>query len=197
MSKRVNNEVTIENARILFRNFQGAEGQYNAAGKRTFSIALDGDQAQELKEIGWNVKTKPAREEGGDELHHLPVEVAYGKGRPPSIFLISEKPSEKDDEPRTVRTALDEDTVMLLDYAELELIDLIIRPYNWDVNGQQGVKAYLKKGFFTLRQDELDRKYSHVPDATDEPLAIENVVDAEVVEEGEWENDGTQKALTR
>jgi hypothetical protein len=48
----------------------------------------------------------------------------------------------------------------MLDWAEFENIDLIVSGYDWDVNGKQGTKAYLKKMYVTLVEDELDRKYA-------------------------------------
>jgi hypothetical protein len=65
------------------------------------------------------------------------------------------------------RNNLDEDTAELMDFAELEMVDLIIRPYDWVVNGNTGRKAYLKTMYATIREDALDLKYADVPDIND------------------------------
>ena len=38
--------------------------------------------------------------------------------------------------------------------------DVIIRPYNWEVNGKRGVAAYLVSLFAHVQVDELEEKYS-------------------------------------
>jgi hypothetical protein len=150
--------VLLENARIIFRNFAGAEKTFNPAGRRNFSVVLDEDTAKQMEADGWNVKRRPPREDGDDELIHLQVTVSF-KGRPPRLAMITSRG----------RTMLDADSCELLDYAEFDQVDLILRPYDWEVSGKTGRKAYLKSGYFNIREDELELKYADVPDAGQAP----------------------------
>jgi hypothetical protein len=176
--KRVNDEIKLENVRLIWRNFAGEEKPFNTKGKRNFAIPLDEPLALTLREIGWNVKDK---EKDGEILYHLPVTVKMDGKRPPRIFLITLS--------KNSRTPIDEDTVMLLDWAEFEAVDVILRPFNWDVQGKQGVKAYLKSFYGILREDELEMKYADIP-IEGEPLAIE--ADDDILDvEGEWVDDET------
>lgn len=154
-------EKTLEDVRIVFRNFGGEQKQFNDAGKRNFSIVLSPELAEELSLEGWNVKTKPPKEEGDEPFHHLKVKVSYA-GRPPRIVLVSSKG----------RNNLDEETCDLMDIAELEKVDVIIRAYDWSVNDKTGRTAYLKTIYGTLHEDALDLKYADVPDVGEERLAL-------------------------
>jgi hypothetical protein len=69
-------------------------------------------------------------------------------------------------------TRLNENNVNLLDFAEFEQIDLIIRGSEWNVRGNSGIKAYLKSGYFVLYVDELAKKYSKYIDSAQEAIGV-------------------------
>jgi hypothetical protein len=150
----VKNNIVIENARIGFRNFSGDAGKFNPAGRRNFCVFLENDFAKVLEEDGWNVRWLQPKDDGGDLVPYLQVAVSYDN-IPPKILLISSKG----------KTILDETTVNLLDWAEIKEVDLIIRPYNWNVSGKSGVKAYVKSMYVTIVEDEFESKYYDVPDS--------------------------------
>jgi hypothetical protein len=146
--------VVLENRRIMFRNFSGEEGRFNAKGDRNFNVLLEDAEAEAMAADGWNVKWLQPREEGDLPQPRLEVSVKFGK-IPPRIILITSRG----------KTPLDESMINILDWAEIESVDMIIRPYEWEVNGRSGVKAYLKSIYVTIREDELELKYSDVPDS--------------------------------
>lgn len=147
---KVTKNLEFENARILFRNFAGKEGKYNREGDRSFSVVIDDPELVDvLRDDGWNVRTLPALEDGTPPLNYMQVSVSFNV-IPPSIYMISGRS----------RTLLTEDTVAALDYADIINVDLIIRPYNWEVNGASGVKAYLKIMYVTIQEDRFAAKYA-------------------------------------
>ncbi len=154
-----NNQVVFENAKIIWRNFAGKEGRFNPAGRRNFCLIIPDDIGEKMLNDGWNVKTLPPRDEDGEPLNYIQVSVSFG-AYPPKIWLISGKS----------KTLLDEDAVAALDYAEIENVDLIIRPYTWEVNGRGGVKAYLKKMYVTVVQDDLEMKYRSMEETDDDDV---------------------------
>lgn len=146
--------LTLEGVRIAFRNFAGVEGQYNRAGDRNFAVMLPPDLATDLVEQGWNVKQLRPREEGDAPQDYIQVSVSY-KARPPRVVLITSRG----------RQNLTEDEISILDWADIRNVDMILNPYEWTVNGKSGIKAYLGSLYVTIFEDELELKYSDVPDS--------------------------------
>ena len=148
MAKQLN----IAGARIGFKNFTGLEGAYNKEGERSFAVFLDEELAETLLADGWNVKLPKLREFASDEEDtrkpHLEVEVAFGKF-PPKIVTVT----------NDITKVLSEEEVSTLDWLEIENVDLVINPYHWSVNGNSGVKAYLKAIYVTIKSDMFSQKY--------------------------------------
>lgn len=146
--------ITIENAQLRFRNFSGKEGKFNPAGRRNFCVLLDTRVAEDLQRDGWNVRWLDPRDPDDDKQAYMQVAVNFDN-MPPKILLISSRG----------KTALDEEGVALLDWAEIKTVDVVIRPYNWNVSGKGGVKGYLKSLYVVIEEDEFEHKYYNVPDS--------------------------------
>ena len=144
MTKNVDN-IRIDGARIIFRNFAGEERQFNPKGQRNFCVILDPEHASVLKDDGWNVKVLQPIEEGDLPQPYLPVAIRFG-AYPPKIVMVTSNG----------QTRLNEETVGLLDTAEIANVDIIIRPYEWDPGR---IKAYVKTMYVTVEEDELEKKY--------------------------------------
>lgn len=153
MNKNTPNLI-IEDARIGFRNFAGEETKFNPKGRRNFVVFLDPELGATLEDDGWNIKWLDPRDEEEVATPILSVAVNYNN-IPPKILLISGQG----------KTMLHEDTVSLLDWADIDSVDLIIKPYHWDVNGKEGIKAYANSMYVTIVEDEFAHKYYDIPDS--------------------------------
>jgi hypothetical protein len=160
--KRKRENVTIENARIGFRNFSGKAGKYNAEGVRSFCVFLDNDYAKILERDGWNISWLTPRDDQEDMQAIVRVSVRFDN-YPPKVVLMSSKG----------QSILDEHSVNILDWAEIANVDLTLNPSEWTMypgkpNEKHGVKVYLKSIWVTIVEDALEKKYCDTPDsATD------------------------------
>jgi len=150
----------IENAKIAMRNFSGREGQYNPAGKRNFCVFIAEEDADQLKADGWNVRWLEPRSLDDDRKPYLPVSVSFDY-YPPEIWIVTSRG----------KTKLKEEEIKLLDWAEIAIADITIRPYNWtQPDGKTGIKAYVKSLYVTIVEDELSEKYHNIPDSAVSPV---------------------------
>ena len=144
--------VRLDGVKILpgqWRNFAGAKTLYRVAGERRFNILLPEDIGRKMAEDGWLIKWLEPRDDQDPLMARLEVKVMFGQ-YPPNINIL--KPGK--------RIRLSEANVGILDTAVITEADVIIRPYNWMVNGKSGVAAYLVSLFAHVQVDELEEKYS-------------------------------------
>lgn len=161
MADQTPGRVTVEDARIIFRNFAGREGMYNPEGDRNFAVVLPPELAEALRKDGWNVKQLQAREEGEEPTPYIQVAVSF-KNRPPILKLIGGTSLKS--------TTLDESTCEILDLVDIQKVDLVFSPYRWTVGkgaaAKTGIKAYLHAIYVTMIEDELALKYNNMEIAT-------------------------------
>lgn len=158
--KRVNENIKIEGAKLIFKNFQGKASNYNDDGNRNFGVLLDDETAELLENDGWNVKFLKPRVDDPEQYRQpwLSVKVKFNP-YPPVAMLINSRGKKR----------LTEETIDQLDWSIIKNCDLIIRPYNYpSVGGRPaGVSAYLKAIYVTISEDEFSDKYADVPDLDD------------------------------
>lgn len=124
--------LTLEGAQFFGRpNFNGEMDRFKD-DRRKFTVLVPNDVADDLRNLGWNVKTTLPRSEEEEPLSHLkvmvdfrfdankPGDVQYEKG--PDIWVIQGESREK----------LNSRTVGILDRSRLESLDMEIRAWNYN-----------------------------------------------------------------
>ena len=148
----------IDDARIIYRNFSGAESKFNRKGDRNFAIVIPTEElAKELSDLGWNIKVKDPREGDDVPFMFLPVKIKFNE-RGPVAYLKSSGNMVK----------LDEESISIIDDVDIAQCDLDIRPYDWEVNGKQGRTAYLQSICVTQRIDRFAERYGFNEEGTDD-----------------------------
>lgn len=156
---RERNIVEINDAKIIFRNFEGRADKYNHAGNRNFALVIPNqeladDLINDTNEygVGWNVKIREAGDDFEDDFRYLPIKVKFNN-RGPAVYLENSGTGR--------RTKLNEDTIALLDNVDIVSVDLDIRPYDDVINGKPFRTAYLQA---ILVRQNVDRFASRFAD---------------------------------
>ena len=139
----------IDDAKIIFKNFEGRGDKFNRAGDRNFSLLIeDPNTADALVKEGWNVKIKPGRDEDEEPFMRLPVKVKFTEYGP-NVYLRTGDRVNK----------LNEESISCLDDIDIESVNMDIRPYDWEVNGRTGRTAYLQSMEVIQRIDRFSARY--------------------------------------
>lgn len=143
--------VEIDKARITYKNFEGRGDKFNAEGKRNFTVIIPNEELAEMLRndtnqygVGWNVKTREARDEDEDDFRTLKVNVSFND-RGPGIFLDTNGNLNK----------LTAETVALLDHIAISEVSMDIRPFDGEAGGKPFRSAYLQS--MRVTQAPLDR----------------------------------------
>lgn len=146
-----NEDIVIEDARIVFRNFEGREEKFNPKGKRNFSVILPYELADEMLLKGWNVKYLKARDEEETPQPYIQVKVSFDR-KPPKLVQVT----------RRGMTYIGEDLVDMWDYADIETADVTLTPYDYEMNGNKGRACYLKTMVIKLEENYLVDKWEAI-----------------------------------
>jgi hypothetical protein len=166
----------INDAIILFPNFEGRESMYNRRGDRNFSIAIDNFEdaeilhkkgwnvkvespdlefVEELQRHGWNAKHKPKLDPDEGPRMRLDVKVKYNRRDDGSVWGPAAYVWSGHN-----RRELDEDTIGTLDHIERDCVNLDIVASNWNVNGRTGRTAYLDVIEVFQRTNRFQERYN-------------------------------------
>lgn len=155
----------IDDARIIYRNFEGRGDSYNREGDRNFSLVIPDEEIKDaLIAEGWNVKVKPPRDEDDTPFMTLAVKVRFNDFGP-SVYLTS----------GDVTHRLDESTVHRLDKIRIAKCDLDIRPFDWSrPDGRSGRSAYLQSIHVVQAvEDRFAERFARTRDNDEPPFDAE------------------------
>lgn len=155
---RVNYMVDVEDAEIWMRT-RNLRGEANKFGSRTMNFDIWLDDCPEVDDMirdGWGVKEYVPKSDEYEPRKHINIVCSFrdkdgnALRRQPKIIMIT----------NGKQTELNEETCNMFDDVEIVHADLTFRPYNWDVNGKQGVKAYLDTIYFEIEEGGFAAKYA-------------------------------------
>lgn len=146
--KKVGN-MLLEDAKFFRRpNFRGEEDNFKDA-RRKFNVLIPNDLADQLRGMGWNVKTLPPQEEGQEEISILKVMVDDGS----DVWLRMGEDNEK----------LTPETFGVVDRSRIAEMDIEIRAWEYDPDEKPGqYSARLVSIVAIIEQSLMSQKYGRL-----------------------------------
>lgn len=145
---------TFEDCRLMpgrFKNFSGRVDSYKNTRKRFNVIIDDLDLARKMSEEGWNVKFREGREEE-DVTATLEIKINFNvqyDSMRPIVKLMS----------GNSQVLLDDETIGMLDYAEIVHLDIRFVGRWYSKDGREGYSTWLRSMYVTIEEDPLEAKY--------------------------------------
>lgn len=157
----------VDDARIMFRNFAGAEGRYNQKGRRNFCLQLDDESSKLLEDDGFNVKVLEPRDEDGTPIHYIKVNVNMDSVRPP-IIQYKNNHGIMD---------LDENTIIKLDDASFRELHIEFNAYRRTDEATRitTTTAYVSKILAVIEEDEFESRFYDTPDSAANTMTFAQV----------------------
>ena len=145
---RKNHLMEIKNAKIICKNFKGAERQYNPEGKRTFCVVLDipTDEVMKLEEAGWNVRILKPSEDYPEGGYMISVEARF-KPYSPVIWIRRNGGAEM---------MMNEATISELDNMSFQKVDLKISGSAYEPHK---IKAYLREMYADVEVNQMAQAF--------------------------------------
>ena len=138
---------------IRYKNFRGEKTDYNTEGQRTFNILLDEETAADLESKGWRIKIlENKKDPTAPAIPSIKVRISFGVV-PPKMYMVTSKK----------KTLLTEETVMLLDTAEIVKCDIVLSPYVGKMSKDGLASAYVRTAYFTIVEDDpFEDEYAEI-----------------------------------
>lgn len=162
-------QVRFENAKIIFKHFNGARDDFHAEGKRDYCIEIDESTAKDLADKGVAVKPLTSRDPDEEPKYYVKVRINWGQdanGRKfgPRVWMYTDK----------VKRPLTDANVGILDDAWIENADVVTHIYRRHTQGKDTATLYtdilhvMTKE--STREDPFAAKYAQYDDPDECPF---------------------------
>lgn len=142
--------VVLENVQILYTqtspNFSGREFRYNPAGKRNFCISLPFDIAENMGNLGWNVKMPRDPESGQKPFIQASINYNCSPRLRPIVHMVTDRAD----------ITIHEDSIDDLDEANITSIDVVLRDFEYEPGAH---KAYVQELYVNVAENRFADKY--------------------------------------